>query len=81
MAAWDLTALLLRRIDHTLAGANWQRGGGKGSKPKVIELPDKKKPTKASGADVAQRLRNLGLIPAGDAKNPPAAPDEPPASE
>jgi hypothetical protein len=71
MAAWDMTALLLRQIDHGIRGGNWQRSGGKGSKPKPIELPDKARtgtPAKAkpSGADVAQRLRNLGLIPAGD---------------
>lgn len=72
MAEWDrLVPQLLRQIDHRLAGANWQRGGGKGQKPKPIELPnakgrgDRPAKTKASGADVAQRLRNLGLIPAG----------------
>lgn len=71
MAAWDMQSLLLRNISFQLAGANWQRGGGKGQKPKPIELPDGKgrgsKPaaSKASGADVAQRLANLGLIPAG----------------
>lgn len=65
MADWDMTALLLRQIDLRLAGANWQRSGGKGQKPKPIELPDRKKPRKVDGADVAQRLRNLGLIPPG----------------
>lgn len=71
MAEWDLTNLLLRRLDLTLSGANWQRGGGKGSRPKPIELGSDakgrgKRPagTKPSGADVAQRLKNLGLIPA-----------------
>ena len=65
--------MLLRRIDLHLAGANWQRGGGKGSRPKPIELPDGKgrggKPAtpKPSGPAIAQRLRNLGLIPAGTA--------------
>ncbi len=70
MAEWGVTELLLRRIDHQLAGANWQRGGGKGSKPKPLDLPDKgrRRPpsSKPVGADVAQRLRNLGLIPPGD---------------
>jgi hypothetical protein len=71
MAPWGLPELLLRRIDLHLAGANWQRSGGKGSKPKAIDLPDgrgrggKPAASKPSGADVAQRLRNLGLIPAG----------------
>jgi hypothetical protein len=72
MADWDLNALLLRQVHFQLLGANWQRGGGKsGSKPKPIELPDAKgrgskpAPSKSSGADIAQRMRNLGLIPAG----------------
>jgi hypothetical protein len=71
MAHWDMQSLLSRQILLTLQGANWQRSGGKGSKPKPIPLPDGKgrgdKPaaSKASGADVARRLQNLGLIPAG----------------
>jgi hypothetical protein len=71
MADWDLQALLLRRIDLLLAGANWQRAGGKGQKPKPIDLPDgkgrgsKPAPAKPSGDDIAARLKNLGLIPAG----------------
>jgi hypothetical protein len=72
MAQWDaLVPQLLRQIDFRLAGANWQRSGGKGTKPKPIDLPDGKgrgsspARSKPSGADVAQRLRNLGLIPAG----------------
>lgn len=83
MADWTLEALLLRRIELDVAGANWQRSGGKGQRPKPIELPDsKRKPGKHSGADIAQRLRNLGLVPAGDAKNPPPGPPgEPTADE
>lgn len=71
MAPWGLTELLLRRLDLTLQGANWQRGGGKGQRPKPIDLPDGKgrgnKPpaSKLSGDDIATRLKNLGLIPAG----------------
>ena len=71
MAAWGLPELLLRRIDLRLAGANWQRAGGKGQRPKPIDLPVDKgrggRPaaTKPSGGDIAQRLRNLGLIPPG----------------
>ncbi|MFC3736512.1 hypothetical protein [Paractinoplanes deccanensis] len=65
-----MQSLLLRRIDLHLAGANWQRSGGKGQRPKPVELPDKARtgkpaPSKASGDEIAQRLRNLGLIPAG----------------
>ena len=70
-AEWDLQSLLLRRIDHSLQGANWQRGGGKGRKPKPVDLPGTKpkQPVKASSGDIAQRLQNLGLIPVQDAKN------------
>ncbi len=82
MADWDLHAFILRRMDLRLAGANWQRGGGKGQKPKAIDLPDgkQKQAAKADGDDIAQRLRNLGLIPTGDAANPPPA-REPTAGE
>jgi hypothetical protein len=67
MADWTLEALLLRRLDLHLAGANWQRGGGKGSRPKPVQLPNTRAgSTKFAGSDVAQRLRNLGLIPASD---------------
>ncbi|MFF0378748.1 hypothetical protein [Actinoplanes missouriensis] len=68
MGAWGVTEFLLRRIDHQLAGANWQRSGGKGAKPKPVELPQQQRTPKQKpvGADVAQRLRNLGLIPPGD---------------
>ncbi|WP_250029813.1 hypothetical protein [Paractinoplanes maris] len=71
MAQWDMQSLLSRQILLTLQGANWQRSGGKGQKPKPIPLPDGKgrgdQPAKGkpSGADIAQRLKNLGLIPAG----------------
>lgn len=63
---WSVTDMLLRQIDLRLAGANWQRGGGKGQKPKPIDLPKQSAPkSKPVGDDIAQRLRNLGLIPPG----------------
>lgn len=67
MAEWGLPEMLLRQIDLRLAGANWQRGGGKGQKPKPIDLPDRRRVPSAKpvGADIAQRLQNLGLIPPG----------------
>jgi hypothetical protein len=68
MSAWTPEALLLRRIDLHLAGANWQRSGGKGQRPKPIDLPSERRTrqsAKPSGDDIGQRLRNLGLIPAG----------------
>jgi hypothetical protein len=63
MADWDLHALLLRLIDLDIRGLQWQNGGGKGSKPKPIDLPDGKgKPKASDGAAIAKRLQNLGQI-------------------
>lgn len=69
-ADWGLTEVLLARLDFRLAGGNWQRGGGKGAKPQPLEIPGtgkggkQRKSREERGADVADRLRNLGLIPA-----------------
>ena len=72
MADWDLHAMLLRQVDLRLAGANWQRSGGKGQRPRPIELPSEKQKKQAAtrpvGGDIAQRLKNLGLVPAGAAQ-------------
>lgn len=38
-AMWGLTEHLLARILDTLAGANWQRSGSKGPKPKPVPRP------------------------------------------
>lgn len=65
MADWSVEALLLRQIDLRLAGANWQRAGGKGRRPEPIPLPDRKQKPKVDGAELARRLANLGQIPVG----------------
>ncbi len=71
MAAWDVNALIMRQVLHAIQGGNWQRGGGKGSKPKPIPLPDDKgrgdSPPKAksSGEETARRLQAMGMIPPG----------------
>jgi hypothetical protein len=71
---WSVGDYLLARIAHILAGANWQRSGGKGPKPKPIKVPDGRRRSQKSraerGADTARRLRNLGLLP-GHQKPPP----------
>lgn len=36
---WGLQEHLLANIADVLRGANWQRGGGKGSKPKPMPRP------------------------------------------
>jgi hypothetical protein len=38
-ADWSLTDHLLAAIFDTLASANWQRGGGKGRRPKPLPRP------------------------------------------
>lgn len=38
-AGWTLTDHLLAVAVDTLRGANWQRGGGKGTKPKPLKRP------------------------------------------
>jgi hypothetical protein len=56
---------LLAAVAHLLAGGNWQRGGGKGARPKPIKLPDGRAGDPKARADrTVQRLKNLGLIPA-----------------
>lgn len=70
-ADWTVTDHLLAKIAHLLAQANWQRGGGKGNKPKPITPPDAGKPRRDRGVEALRRHRNLGLIP-GHAK--PAGP-------
>jgi hypothetical protein len=74
---WSVTDYLLARVAHLLAGANWQRSGGKGPKPKPVKLPDAKsaRDRKAAGEDTARRLRNLGLIP-GPVQQRPLTPAE-----
>lgn len=37
--AWDANTHLLAYLGDLLAGANWQRGGGKGSRPKPLKRP------------------------------------------
>lgn len=74
-ADWSVDSYLLARIAHVLAGANWQRGGGKGPKPKPVKTPgskgrERRKSRADRGADTARRLRNLGLMP-GHAKPAP----------
>ncbi len=78
-ADWGVAEALLARIAYTVAGANWQRSGGKGPRPKPIEIPgvggNQRKSRQERGADAAQRLRNLGLIPAAPGQRPGPIPD------
>lgn len=46
---WDTSAYLLAQVVDSLAGANWQRSGGKGSRPKPVPRP--KPPKDVAPAD------------------------------
>lgn len=41
MAAWSTTDHLLAHVVDAARGANWQRGGGKGPRPKPVPRPGK----------------------------------------
>lgn len=49
-ATWDVNSHLLAGIHDHLAGANWQRGGGKGSRPQPIRRPGVDDGTKRLGS-------------------------------
>lgn len=44
--AWSVDTYLLASAADLLAGANYQRGGGKGSKPKPVTRPGAKRQTR-----------------------------------
>ena len=54
-AEWTLTDDLLGGVLHALLGANWQRGGGKGARPKPIQRPR----SKARERVLLNRLRDV----------------------
>jgi hypothetical protein len=54
---------MLAAVIDVLQGANWQRGGGKGPKPKPISRPDPQ--AQKRRREYVRRLQSLGLIPAG----------------
>lgn len=37
--SWDANTYLLAHVADLIAGGNWQRGGGKGPKPKPLQRP------------------------------------------
>lgn len=62
-ARWGIDTHLLATIVDVLAGANWQRGGGKGPKPKPVKRPDPRADKRRR--EYVARLRRLHLIPEG----------------
>lgn len=62
-ARWSTADHLLATTVDLLAGANWQRGGGKRSKPKPIRRPDPR--AEKRRREYVGRLKRLGLIPGG----------------
>lgn len=47
---WSITDQLLAAVANALHGANWQRGGGKGTRPKPI-IPPSEKVSQTFGRD------------------------------
>ncbi|MGC4891090.1 hypothetical protein [Micromonospora sp. DT227] len=62
-ARWSITDHLLAVVVDLLAGANWQRGGGKGPKPKPIKRPDPR--AEKRRREYVGRLQRLGLLNRG----------------
>ncbi len=48
---WDVVAYLLALLVDSTAMGNWQRGGGKGSKPKPVPRPGADSGAKRFGSD------------------------------
>lgn len=62
-ARWGVAEHLLATAVDALIGANWQRGGGKGPRPKPIPRPDPRAEKRRS--EYVGRLQRLGLIKTG----------------
>lgn len=52
---WDVNTEFLSAILHVLQGANWQRSGGRGKKPKHIRRPDDSAPVIDTKIPVSER--------------------------
>lgn len=59
-ARWGVTEHLLAGAVDALLGANWQRGGGKGQRPKPVPRPDAR--AEKRRREYVGRLQRLGLI-------------------
>lgn len=62
-ARWGITEHLIATAVDVLAGANWQRGGGKGPRPQPISRPDPR--AEKRRREYVARLKHMGLIKSG----------------
>lgn len=59
-ARWGVTEHLLATAVDALIGANWQRGGGKGQRPKPLPRPDPR--AEKRRREYVGRLQRLRLV-------------------
>jgi hypothetical protein len=62
-ARYGITDYLLLTVGDLLAAANWQRGGGKGPRPKPLQRPDPR--AEKRKREYVGRLQRLGLMKTG----------------
>src|SRR5690606_41495763 len=76
-ADWDANGHLLAAILATVQTANWQRGGGKGKRPKPIPRPGTQKEKRMGTAKRSQEeIRNyLSRLKRGEVRLRKAKPD------
>lgn len=67
-ATWSADTHLLATVADLLAGGNWQRGGGKGRRPKPIQRPGAKSAGRRWGS--AKGLDPKSVRARLDAKKP-----------
>lgn len=71
---WSLTDQLLAHIVDLCAIANWQRGGGKRGKPKLISAGTRRTAKPAAGIDVRAALDRIAPTPVSGQED--AAPEQ-----
>lgn len=59
-ARWGVPEHLMASVVDLLQGANWQRGGGKSTRPKPIPRPDAR--AEKRNREYVARLKRMGLI-------------------
>ena len=55
LASWGVTEHLLAGVVDVLQGANWQRSGGKGRKPKPLDRPK-------SASEIREKKRRMAAM-------------------